>query len=208
MSTASSTARSSPTRGVCPGKYDVATQVSFCSTPHGLYGYSTGLLAKVNVAEGKWEEVAKGGPRHEEHNHLCYDSRRDRLIYFVARKDPQVWVFDFKDKTWSEEKIEGRSPAVALGDSTYLPELDAAMLVFSTDPKGEESLYFYRLAERRWYTAPYVGDKPAGINTSGRDFSPIYDPELKTVVRLQCVRGTQVLVMRLDPAKLELKPLR
>jgi len=193
--------------GACPGKYDVATQVSFCSTPHGLYGYSSGLLVRVNVAEGKWEEVAKGGPRHEEHNHLCHDSKRDRLIYFVARKEPKVWVFDFRERTWTEETVVGRWLAVALGDSTYVPELDAAMLVFSTDPKTAESMYFYRLAEHRWYTAPYVGDKPAAVNTSGRDFSPIYDAKLKTVVRLQCVRGTQVLVMRLVPADLKLTPL-
>ena len=47
--------------GRCPGLYGVATQVSFCSTPHGLYGYSSNTLAKASVAEGRWEEVAKGG---------------------------------------------------------------------------------------------------------------------------------------------------
>lgn len=196
--------------GICPGKYGVATQVSFCPTPHGLYGYSTGLLVRANVAEGKWDEIAKGGPAHEEHNHLCYDSKRDRLIYFTARVKegvPPVWVFDFKDKAWTQEKVEGKSPAAALGDSTFIPELDAAMLVFASDKAGPEVNYFYKPAEHKWYSAPYVGDRIAGINTSGRDYSPIWDGELKLVVRLQCVAGTQAMVMRIDPTTLKLTPL-
>ena len=217
--------------GICPGNYGVASQVSFCPTPHGLYGYSTGLLVKANVAEGKWDEVAKWGkgskecPGHEEHNHLCYDSKRDRLIYFVARRPAPpaakpgqpappadttplpVWVFDFATKAWTQEKVEGKSPSAALGDSTFVPELDAAMLIFTTEAKMPETMYFYKPGEHKWYTAPYVGDKIAGGNSSGRDFSPIYDPELKAVIRIQCVIGTQVLVMRLDPASLKLTPL-
>ncbi|MCG3179400.1 MAG: hypothetical protein BIFFINMI_01735 [Phycisphaerae bacterium] len=192
--------------GDCPGKYGVATQVSFCPTAHGLYGYSTGLLVRADVAAGKWEEVAKGGPPHEEHNHLCYDSKRDRLIYFDRNK-AQVWTFDFKSSQWAQEQVEGSSPKAMPGDSTYIPDLDAALLVFATDAKGPERMYFYKPADHKWYTAPYVGEPIGGINTSGRDYSPIWDPRLGAVVRLQCVRGTQAMVMRLDAASLKLTPL-
>lgn len=192
--------------GQCPGNYGAASQVSFCPTPGGLYAYSTGLLVRADVAGGKWQEVAKGGPPHNEHNHLCHDSKRDRLIYFDRGK-AQVWTFDLKTNQWAEEKVEGKSPAALPGDSTYIPELDAALLVFATDAKGPEQMYFYKVAERKWYTAPYVGDSIGGVNTPGRDYSPVWDPQLGAVVRIQCLRGTQVAVMRLDAATLKLTPM-
>lgn len=192
--------------GRCPGQYGVATQVSFCSTPHGLYGYSSNTLAKANVAAGRWDEVARGGPKHDEHGHLCHDSKRDRLIYFV-RDTPQVWSFDFKTRLWAQEQVQGASPAKAHGDSTYLPELDAALLVFANDNKGPEQMYFYKLDERRWYRAACDGEKFGNINHQGRDFSPVYDPELKTVVRLKSLNRMEVAVLRLVPSTLKLTPL-
>src|SRR5690606_14429638 len=114
--------------GECPGKYSVSTQVSFVSTPHGLYGYSTGTLARANVKEGQWDVVATGGPEHHEYHHLCYDSRRDRFLYFAA-KPKQIWSFDFKTKAWNQEEPAGPMPPALTGDSTYIPEIDAALLI-------------------------------------------------------------------------------
>lgn len=193
--------------GVCPGKYGVASQVSFCSTPHGLYAYSTGTLAKANVAAGKWEEVVSGsGPKHDEHGHLCHDTKRDRLVYF-ARDTGEVWCFDFKAKQWAQEQLQGKPLVKAHGDSTYIPELDAALLVCTQDKAAPEQLYFYKLAERKWYTTPCTGDKFQFPNAAGRDFSPIYDPELKAVVRIKSCSRMEVAVLRLDPATLALTPL-
>jgi hypothetical protein len=192
--------------GICPGNYGVSSQVSFCPTPHGLYAYSSDYLAKANVAAGKWDEIAKGGPKHDEHGHLCHDSKRDRLVYF-ARDTAKVWVFDFAAKQWSEEATQGKAPAKACGDSTYIPELDAALLIFADDAKAPEVMYFYKLGEHKWYSAPFAGDKFQFQNTSGRDFSPVYDPELKTVVRLKNCNRMEVMLMRLDAAALKLSPL-
>jgi len=192
--------------GICPGKYGVASQVSFCPAPHGLYAYSTGLLVKANVAAGKWEEVAAGGPKHDEHGHLCHDTKRDRLIYF-ERDTMKVWAFDFAGKKWAEEQVQGKSPAKAHGDSTYIPELDAALLVCAEDKNVPEKMFFYKLEERKWYSVPCTGDKFQFPNTSGRDFSPVYDPELKAVVRIKNCSRMEVMVLRLDPSSLKLAPL-
>ncbi len=194
--------------GECPGKYGVATQVSFVSTPHGLYGYSTGTLAKPDVKGGKWDIVATGGPEHHEYHHLCYDSRRDRILYFAA-KAMQVWTFDFETKTWSQEEPAGPLPPAMTGDSTYIPEMDAAMLIFGEKGGNEETMYFYKVAERKWYSAPYEGDKPDRINT-GLNASPHYDPDLKLLIRFTSLGSPWISVhmLRLEPEELTLAPIR
>jgi hypothetical protein len=82
-------------------------------------------------------------------------------------------------------------------------------MAFTDAPGTPEKLWFYRCDERKWYSAPSTGDYKGG-NASGRDSSPIYDPELKMVVRMHLDgdygRWTGVTVMRLDPASLKLTP--
>ncbi len=194
--------------GKCPGKYGVASQVSFVPTPHGLYGYSAGTLAKPNVKAGKWEIVAKGGPSpHSEHSHLSYDSKRDQLVYFDVKKK-KVWTFGLKEKVWAEQKPAGGLPPAMTADSTYIPEMDAVLLVFGKKGGSEETMYFYKIGERKWYSSPYKGEKVWRVNT-GLNYSPRYDPELKTVVRftMQGHRWIGVFLLRLDPASLPLTPI-
>jgi Galactose oxidase, central domain len=196
-------------------------QGAYVTTSHGLYAFAhawsgAGALCRANVAKGTWEVISKLGrkvenrPWHEEHSFLCWDSKRDRLLYF-GRKGAVLWTFDFKSKKWATEKPAGKSPAKALGDATYIPEMDAVLMIFSEAPKRPEKLWFYRCAERKWYTAPYVGDVPKYVNAAGRDWSPIYDPKLKLVVRLHpdgnYGRWTGVTVMRLEPGSLKLTSL-
>ena len=195
--------------GICPGNYNASTQVAFVTAPHGLYGYSTGLLARADCKGGHWEEIAKGGPpSHDEHCFLVYDSKRDRLVYFYP--NAKVWVFDFAAKAWSEEKPEGKTPPSAFGDGTYVPEFDAVLLVFAEGKDGPEKLYFYKCAEKKWYTAPSEGDKFAGVHNGPRDWSPHYDPEMGLVVRVTPTgfkTWLNIHVMRLDPAGLKLSPV-
>jgi len=197
--------------GRCPGRYRVGDQVSFVTTPHGLYGYHSsggGQLHRANVAAGKWNLVAGGGPkRHSEHNHLCYDSKRDRLIYFDVR-NAKVTAFDFKTKAWAEQVATGKSPAIAVGDSTYIPELDAAMFICRQEKNAEPAMFFFNLAEKQWYVAPYVGTQFGSYGTMNN--STICDPELKLLVRIAHIdrsKMVEVLVMRLDPDSLDLKRL-
>ena len=198
--------------GRCPGAYGFSDQVAFVTAPHGVYGYVNGMLHRADVKGGRWREVAKGGPPdHHEFNHMCYDAKRDRILYFVF-KTADVWSFDFRSKKWSEEKPTGGKPPKAPGDSTYIADLDAALLVFSeaetAAEKKPERLWFYKCDERKWYWAPHVG-AAAFPNTTSLDHSPAYDPELKLVVRFYHAdskwQGVQVL--RLDPAALRMTPM-
>jgi hypothetical protein len=201
--------------GRCPGRYGLGDQVACVTTPHGFYGYhgkDGGALYRANVAAGKWDLIAKGGPPdHQERNHLCYDSRRDRLIYFRC-EGADVWSFDFQAKRWAQGAPAGGRPARALGDSAYVPELDAAVMIFADAPAKDapETMFLYRPGERKWHTAPYRGDRAARPN-DGLSHSPIYDPQLKLLVRFLHVTREQwveTFVMRLDAETLELRPLR
>jgi hypothetical protein len=185
------------------------------TAPHGLYcfgpaggGKGSHAVAKANVEDAKWEIVAEGGPpNHGEFNHVCYDSKRDRIIYFDA-KGGQDWAFDFKSKKWGQLKSEGPRPDKPLGGSTYVPELDAACMVFGEGKGSKDGMHFFRFGDRKWYTAPYKGDRFSRANTHGLSNDVRYDPEFKVLMHFgnQGWR-TGVLVMRLDAKTLELTPL-
>ncbi len=135
------------------------------ATPAGLYS---------DVIRERWRrprfrgELADATASAEDVNPLC----GDRVRMMVRVHDGQIAAARFAGDSCAictasadvvSESIEGKSPAVALGDSTFVPELDAAMLVFATDPKGPETMYFYRPAEHKWFTAAYVGDSPEDV---------------------------------------------
>jgi hypothetical protein len=198
--------------GRYPIRFGFSDQVAFCTTPHGLYGFSStphksgsGFLCKANVKAGKWEIFNDKGPQgHGEHDFLCYDSKRDRLLYFKSR-GAAVQTFDFKSKQWARDACTGKAPAAIKGDATYVPEMDAALMVFS------KKLWFYKCAERKWYTAPSAGDPFRGENKAGRDYSPIYDPKHKIVVRITptgFAAWLNVHVMRLEPSSLKLNEVK
>jgi Galactose oxidase, central domain len=197
--------------GKYPIRFGFSSQVAFCTTPHGLYGFSstphskgTGWVCKANVKAGKWEVFNNKGPQgHNEHDFLVYDSKRDRMLHFRA-KGAEVNAFSFKSKTWEKETVAGKAPSTVKADATYIPEMDAVLTVFSN------KLWFYKCAEKKWYTAPSVGDPFKGANKSGRDYSPIYDPKLKIMVRITPTgfhQWVNVHVMRLVPDTLKLTAL-
>ena len=188
-------------------------QPAYVTASDGLYAYinKAGRLYRANVKLGKWDQVAAGGPKgRSEFTHLAHDSKRDRLVLFEGG-GPGIWTYDIKAEEWKVEEVQGGSPAKTLGDSTYVPSMDAVLLVFATSQEKPESLYFYKLAERKWYSAPSEGAKPGRFsNASGKDFSPHYDPELGIVVRLTPSGFCQPLdvhLMRLVPEELKLTPL-
>ena len=161
------------------------------------------------MAAGTWDVVSKEGPGgHHEYEFLVHDSKRDRALYFKHNKS-EVWGFDFQAKTWAKDEPAGKVPAVIMGDGTYVPALDAVMLVYPDEPKGAEKLFFYKCDERKWYSVPSTGDPFKGSNTH-KDYSPTYDPELGIVVRItHCgfAAYVNVHVMRLDPDSLKLAPV-
>ena len=123
--------------GKYPVRFGFSSQMAFCTAPHGLYSFSSpraGVLCRANVKAGKWEVIDKSGPKgHREHDFLAYDSKRDRLLYFKS-KGAGLHTFDFKSKKWARDKCAGKAPAAIKGDATYIPEMDAAMMVFAKKP--------------------------------------------------------------------------
>jgi N-acetylneuraminic acid mutarotase len=194
--------------------------LSCVTAPHGLYGLAQdnangkkAVLCRANVAAGKWDVIHKDGPMYQsEHNFMCHDSKRDRILYFwrqtkQSKESDKLWVFDFKTRKWSEERPAGPAPAPVFGDGAYIPAMDAVLVVFG-DPKagreGRDTMYFYKCDERKWYTAPHVGEHKHNPNRTGRDSSIFYDPELKLVLRATTSAGVGIHVMRLVPEKLKL----
>jgi len=201
--------------GRCPGSYGLSQQECFLNTPHGLYAFGRSrrfgpVMHRADVQQGRWELVARGGdPEYDESNHVCHDSRRDRMVY-VNSRTARIWTFDFRTKRWLEQAPAGGKPERALGDSCYIPELDAVFMIFAQRRGGPETNYFYKLNERKWYTSPYRG-KALFSKTTGRDSSPFFDPELNLIVRVAHEDRSgwiDVLVLRLDGATLELRPIQ
>jgi len=197
-----------------PGGWGASGQHADVTTPHGLYTFAVdrstrkGGLRKANVAAGKWDLIATGGPnRHHEYDTLCYDAKRDRIIH-TQSKGAVLSVFDFRTKKWSVETPEGAAPTAVLGDCCYVDDLDAMMWVFGGSyRKPAPKMYFYKLEEKKWYTAPYKGKVVGWYGNLNN--SPCYDPKLKLCVRLTHYdrnRFVEVVVMRLDPKTLDLKP--
>ena len=202
--------------GRCPGRYLFGDQVAFVNTPQGVYGFHSkgglGQLWLADVKAGKWKFVAKGGnKRHHEYCNMCYDSKRGRIVY-VDSKTAAIWIFDLKAKAWSEEKPGGKAPKSMPGEATYVADLDAAMMVCTPqdrDRKSKPQLFFYKLGEKKWYSAPYAGERFGSYGSLNN--SPVYDPKLKLVVRITHASRegfVEVLVMRLDVDTLRLTPLQ
>lgn len=198
--------------GTCPGTWSASTQPAYVTAPHGLYAYtakgSAASLFRADVTAGKWETVAEGtGPAHAEANHVCYDAKRDRLVYFDA-KSAAISTFEFKTKQWQQEKPDGKAPACATACSAYVEPLDAAVLFFPESKDAPQRLYCYKLAEKKWYAASLAGDQ---IRFDSLSNSISYDPELNLLVRVtQADRGgsVEILVLRLDAAALKLEALK
>jgi hypothetical protein len=199
--------------GPCPPQgwidvYQPSFQPSYVTAPDGLYAYHkrAGVLYRANVKAGRWDQVAAGGPKSKsEWVHLSCDTRRNRLILFPSR-DTAVWAFDMKTKQWAREEVQGAAPPMNLGDSTYIAPMDAVLLVFMPGKKQPQQLFFYKLDEHRWYTAPSEGECTIR-NPDGKDASPHYDPQLGIIVRVGARRfhhPIQINLMRLVPEKLQL----
>jgi galactose oxidase-like protein len=200
-----------------PGGWGLSGQHADTTTPHGLYSFAAsrasrkGELYRANVAAGKWDLIATGGPnRHHEYDTLCYDTKRDRLIYATS-KNATIWAFDFKTKKWSTEKPAGPAPKTVQGDPGYVDDLDAMMWVFGMKGRTPApKMLFYKLAERKWYTAPYKG-AVVGKYFSNLNNSVDYDPKLKVCIRMSQIdraKYVEIGVMRLDVKTLILTPLK
>ncbi len=197
--------------GSPPGRTQ-SYQACYCSTPRGLFAYGLKGLFKADVAGGKWEKVTgaiPGRKGHTEYDQLIHDSKRDRLVY-VVMKDAGIWTFDFKAKKWSEERPAGPAPKLAIPSGDYVPELDAIMLVFAEGRKRvPEKMHFYKLGEKKWYTATYQGESKGSCGTLNN--TTFYAPDLKVAVRLTMGSREgpiEVMVMRLDPKTLKLEELK
>ena len=185
------------------------------TTPHGLYmvgsmhsnGKGSSGVGRVNVRDAKWEVILKeGGPGHHEFDHLCYDSKRDRILHF-GMKSRRIHAFDFKTKTWQRVEEKTKGPATYVGGSCYVPELDAVFLVMGTKDRAPDKIYVYKVEEGTWHTAPYKGVRMGRPNTHGLAHDVHYDPELRLFVYTGYLRGLSPLLMRPDFKALELSPL-
>ncbi|MHC4915240.1 MAG: Kelch repeat-containing protein [Planctomycetota bacterium] len=208
--------------GRCPGRWHLGDQVGYVTAPHGLYaftgrggkGNSVPALYRANVSGGRWDLVAAdpGGPKnHSEANPMAYDSKRDAVLYFRARKGLEVWLFSFKEKKWAKQEPAGKLPPNIAGDPAYVPDLDAAVFLCAQgkDRGAPPVLYFYKVGERKWYSLPFKGERPASAYWLNN--SAAWDPQLKLLVHLSSNGHSnhwiKVLVMRPDFKTLELRPI-
>jgi hypothetical protein len=139
---------------------------------------------------------------------MTYDSKRDAILYFSARRGLEVWTFDFKAKKWEKQAPAGKLPPKIGGDPAYVPELDAAVFLYTGGRGKPPKFYFYKVGEKKWYAAPFKGDLPGG--SAWLNNSMAWDPKLKLLVHLGSSGSRhwiKVLVMRPDFKTIKLTPV-
>ncbi len=182
------------------------------TTPQGLYmvgsmqrnGKGASGIARVNVKDAKWEVILKdGGPGHHEFDHMCYDSKRNRILHF-GMKSRRIHTFDLKTKKWQRVREAAKGPAKYTGGSCYVPVIDAVCLIMSTDRRKPDTFYIFKVEEGRWYTTPYKGARMGRPNSHGLAHDLHYDPELNIFIYTGYKKGLSPFLMRPDFETLEL----
>lgn len=110
----------------------------------------------------------------------CYDSRRNRLLYFA---DGQTFSLDPKTNSWNDLKCKNRPTTcskVAWANMTYDVGNDRIMLFgggLATNPAGGCPTWFYDCKANRWMQATAKTEPPLRCNAAMR-----YSAETKSIV--------------------------
>lgn len=190
-------------------------------TPHGLVCWTAEGKLFYNEQETlSWTEVKPNGEKLPgavvDNSTLAYDSKRDRLLFFVkGYGDKTGYSGEIHEMDWKSLKVrklspEGMKEASAipyLCQIRYDPENDL-MLVGGTMPPDAVNFRrtpAYDCAKNRWVEMKITGDDPSGKNGRNVSLGLMYDAKRKLWWAVDA--KSQVFVLRLDAVKAEMEPL-
>lgn len=190
-----------------------------CTTPTGavtwanVRGGSEGIF-RLDAATRTWKPLTQKDKKptfpekSPDHHGLCYDSKRDRLLFFSDRgaKKGQVAVCDFKTMELSWLEPAGLEKAlVPCRETVYLPDADV-VLIGARVRVAETNLWLaYDCAKDAWVGLPLAGDDPIGKRGAfNNSMGLMYDPTRKLVWAVG--QHSEVYALSLDVSKA--KPLK
>jgi hypothetical protein len=185
-----------------------------CWAPQIRDRVKTGLWL-MDPKNRKWKELPLKGklPRvGPDRSGACYDSKRDRLLFFSSMAKGDVTAYDFKTGEAKALAPAGKDKAVVPSrEAIYLENCDMVMIgAHVGGPGGAMVMPLYDCAKNRWLGADLGGVNPVGRRGKKSAFNNsvglAYDPKRKLVWSLG--QRSQVAVLKFDPKAAGLKELK
>ncbi len=195
--------------------------LTLCSTPRGTFCWTKdGLLFRYVAQTQQWQELVLRGKLPGavvDNSTLVYDSRRDRLLFFVKqygdkhRYDGCLHTVDLKTLEVSRLTPEGSAAASAI---PYLCQIryDSAsdlLLVGATLPPGEDGLRrtpAYDCAANRWVSLRITGQDPSGPQGRNVSLGLMYDQRRGLFWAVDT--DSRVFALRLEPKSADMRLLQ
>lgn len=190
-----------------------------CTTPAGAVvwadqsGGAGAWLFRLNPETKGWKPLSKDintllPQKSADHHGMCYDEKRDRLLFFSDRgeKKGQVAVYDMKTFAVSWLKPDGLEKAqVPCRETIYLSDADM-VLIGARVADGDGQLWLaYDCAKNAWVGLPLAGDDPIGKKGGfNNSMGLMYDPTRRVVWAV----GQRSEVYALKPDVSRAKPLK
>lgn len=183
------------------------------TTPKGVVCWAKQIRDRVTTGlwlmdpkARKWKELPiKGklpwvGP---DRSGACYDSKRDRLLFFSSNAKGDVTAYDFKTGEAKALAPAGKEKAIVPSrEAIYLEDCDMVLIgAHVKGPGGKMLMLIYDCAKNRWLGADLGGTNPVGRRGKKAAFNNsvglAYDPQRKLIWSLG--QRSQVTVLKFDP---------
>lgn len=199
--------------------------LTLTATPDGIICWDrNGRVHRYDHKQSKWIELKLNGDKlpgaYVDNSSIVYDSKRNRVLMIDSayRKafDGVVWSVDLKTRTVKRLTPEGREQAsrfANLDKSCYDAAHDLLLLgTYLKDGGDHTPMPAYDCEKNRWITLDLKYSTRQRLGSTRRAFphsrsdGMMFDPKRKLIWGTDT--NSQVYVLRLDPERAELKPLK
>ena len=150
-------------------------------------------------AAGQKPRPPRAGPRQQAR----------RLLFFsdLGKNRGDVAAYDFRtgEATWLNAAGKG-SAAAPLRETAYLPDADAVLVGAHVAVKGKRLWLLYDCGKNAWFGVELGGTDPVGNRRFNNSMGLMYDSTRKLIWAVG--QNNEVFVLRFDPSRAQLQPLR
>jgi hypothetical protein len=196
--------------------------LTLCTTPHGLACWTqNGDVYHHDPVKKEWVQLTLNGEKLRgsvvDNSTLCYDSKRDRLLFLVkgygdkSKYDGRIFAMDWKTRTVSVLTPEGSEAAAVvpfLRECRYDVANDLVLVggTLPPDSAGIRRTPAYDCAGNRWVSLKLGGDDPSGKTGRNVSLGLMYDAKRKLFWAVDT--NSNVFVLRLDVKTADVQGLR
>lgn len=182
-------------------------------TPKGLVAWSVGQLWLLNPSTFKWKQLPlKGILPPAGYAGFCYDSKRNRLLLYSARRKPDrdIVAYDMESGVAAPLSAKGRSKGSLSREPVYVPEHDVVLAASKMQGKDGKWCWMLYDCEKNAYFTVFLGEKDpisfrkkTGVGNVSLGMR--YDAKNKVIWTIDAY--ARVWCLKLDPKKADLKPI-